>query len=194
MSSSISRTARTYGYFIVQSEKGELSKAQAFHLSKAWPYLEKRFHDPEGFAQFQSDYLAAVFDIKDKDTVWGIRRALEDARNAEHAKGLESMRMASELQRSRVPEQTLKSYEEQWANLNEELTKRIMELIPEIQRPSLQTGNWKLLDFDPRLITAAQTHANVAESKDFAPEELLQTFQLPGEKTAFGVIGTYRQQ
>jgi RNA polymerase sigma factor (sigma-70 family) len=198
--SSISKTAKLYGYFIAQSEKGELSKAQAFALSKAWPYLEKRFYDPESFAQFQSDYLAAVVAIKDKDAVWAIRRAIEDARNVEYAKGLVSARTASDLQRPQVPEQLQKQFEErlatrneQWATLNGELTTKVLEFIPENQRASLQTGNWKLLDFDPRLKSAAQTYANVAEAKDFAPEELLQASQLPGEKTSFAPVGTYRQ-
>jgi RNA polymerase sigma factor (sigma-70 family) len=203
ISSNISKTAKTYGYFITQSEKGELSKAQAFLLSKAWPYIEKRFHDPESFAQFQSDYLAAVFDIKDKDAVWAIRRALEDARNLEHAKGLVGARTASELQRQRpqVPEQFRKQFEqrlaaidERWAALNEELTAKVLNHIPENQRSLLQTSNWKLLDFDPRLKAAAKTHANVAESEDFATEELFQASQLPGERAVYGIIGTQRQQ
>jgi RNA polymerase sigma factor (sigma-70 family) len=203
ISSNISRTAKTYGYFITQSEKGELSKAQAFLLAKAWPYIEKRFHDPESFAQFQSDYLAAVFDIKDKDAIWKIRRALEDARNVEHAKGLVSARTASELQRQRpqVPEQFRKQFEqrvaaidERWAALNEELSAKVLDHIPENQRSMLQTWNWKLLDFDPRLKAAAKNYANVAESEDFATEELFQASQLPGEKAVYGIIGTQRQQ
>src|ERR1019366_5122715 len=49
-SSGVPETAKAYARLVKKLANGQLSTAEEFNLLKAWPYLEKRFPEPDGFA------------------------------------------------------------------------------------------------------------------------------------------------
>src|ERR1039458_8356004 len=96
ISSGVPETAKAYARLVKKLATGQLTPAEELNLAKAWPYLEKRFSEPDEFAFFQSQYLAAILELKDNDKTWAMRRILESARDEEHAHGLRRARMSDD--------------------------------------------------------------------------------------------------
>ena len=181
ISSGVPETANAYARLVKKLATGHLSAAEEFNLLKAWPYLERRFSEPDAFASFQAEYLAATLDLKDDNVKWELRQILERARDEEHARGLRWARMSDEeIQDSNV-QLDIQKIREQWNALSETTTQQIVQLLPEEQRPQFAV-TWQVLDFDPRLKSGSQASLTAQRFQNLNPQEILQAFFPPNSK------------
>jgi RNA polymerase sigma factor (sigma-70 family) len=176
ISSSTAETAGNYARLIKKLATGSLSAAEELHLLKARPYLDNRYGEPDGFGYFQSEYLAALFNVKDADTKWELRRILEAAREEEHAHGLKWARMSEEtLKKFPDVEADLPSIRDQWNKLNETTLQQINEVLSTASG-SQSAVNWPVLDFDPQFKSGVQSTADDPRFKDMDNVEMFQSF------------------
>ncbi len=185
-SSGVPETAKAYARLVKKLANGQLSTAEEFNLLKAWPYLEKRFPEPDGFAYFQSEYLASLLTITNKDTVWAVRRLLETAREKEHAKGLRWARLSDEeLQRYANLNLDIQKIREQWNAINQQTAQQILELLSEDQQPKFSAATLQVLDFDPHLKSSLHAPANDPRFQNLASQEIFDAFFPPNPNVRF---------
>jgi len=176
-SSAVPDTASAYARLVKKLSTGQLSAAEEYNLLKAWPYLERRFSEPDNFGFFQAEYLAVVLDLKDDTVKWQLRRILEQARNEEHAHGLRWARMSDEqIQVASVKD--IQKIRDQWNALNETTAQQIAQLLPEAQRSQFAAA-WPVLDFDPRLKSGSKTSLADPRLQNLDPTEVFQSFFPP---------------
>ncbi len=181
-------TARAYARLVKKRSTGQLSAAEEFNLLKAWPYLGRRFSEPDMFGFFQAEYLAATLDLKDDNIKWQLRRILEQARNEEHAHGLRWARMSDEEIQVASVKQDIQKIRDQWNALNETTAQQIAQLLPEAQR-SQSAAAWPVLDFDPRLKSGSKTALADPRFQNLDPTEVFQSFFPPNPNVHY-VPGT----
>ena len=178
-SSGVPDTASAYARLVKKLATGQLTAAEEFNLLKAWPYLEKRFPEAEGFAQFQSQYLADMLNVTNKDTVWQIRRLLESARGQELGQGLRWARQSDEQLQHYNLNLDIQKIREQWNTLNQKTTQQILEVLNEQQQPNLTAMSWPVLDFDSRLKPSSQPSLNDPRFQNLTSQEILEGFIPP---------------
>jgi hypothetical protein len=178
VSSGVSETARAYARLAQKLATGQLSAAEEFNLLKAWPYLERRFSEPDAFGFFQAEYLAAILDLKDENVKWQLRRILERARDEEHAHGLRWARMADEELHNSNVQLDMQKIRRQWNVLNETTVQQILQLLPDEQRSQFAT-TWQVLDFDPRVKSGSQASLADPKFQNLNPQEVFQAFSPP---------------
>lgn len=174
ISSSVPDTAEMYARLAKKMESGQITAAEELNLVKANPYLEKRFSEPENFAYFQSEYLAKLLGINDKDTLWQMRRVLQNAREEEHAHGLRwGRRTDEELQRLglNLPMDRIRS---EWSDLSQRTTQQILDLLDADHRSKLASSGWPVLDFDSQLKPSSHPSADDPRFKDVSPKEVTE--------------------
>jgi RNA polymerase sigma factor (sigma-70 family) len=182
-SSGVPETAKAYARLVRKQATGQLTPAEELNLAKAWPYLEKRFSEPDSFAYFQSRYLADMLNITNQDTVWQIRRLLESAREQEHAHGLRRARMSDdELQRYNL-NLNIGKIRQQWNEVNQKTTEELENLLSDTERQKFASGFTSVLDFDARLKAVPGYVADDPKFQNLGSQELFDAF-LPGTKTA----------
>jgi len=178
-SSGVPETAKAYARLVQKLITGQLTPAEELNLAKAWPYLEKRFSEPDSFAYFQSQYLADMLNITNKDTVWQIRRLLEGAREQEHAQGLRWARMSDDdLQRYNL-NLDINKIRQQWNDVNQKTTEKIEGLLSDAEREKFMSGFTGILDFDSRLKTVPGYVANDPKFQNLSSEEIFNAFMPP---------------
>ncbi len=179
ISSGIPETAKAYARLVRQQATGQLTPAEELNLAKAWPYLEKRFSEPDGFAYFQSQYLADMLNITNQDTVWQIRRLLEGAREQEHAKGLRWARQSDEqLQHNNINLDT-SNVREHWNELNQRTTEGMENLLSESERETFVSNFTGVLDFDSRLKRVPGYVADDPKFQNLSSEDTWNAFMPP---------------
>jgi cell division protein FtsL len=178
-SSGVPETAKAYARLVQKLATGQLTPAEELNLAKAWPYLEKRFSEPDSFAYFQSQYIADMLNITNKDTVWQIRRLLEGAREQEHAQGLRWARMSDDdLQRYNL-NLDINKIRQQWNDVNQKTTEKIEGLLSDAEREKFMSGFTGILDFDSRLKTVPGYVANDPKFQNLSSEEIFNAFMPP---------------
>jgi len=175
-SSSVPENARAYANLVRKAASGQLTLAEEYNLAKAWPYLERKFREPADFAYFQAEYLAALLDLKDENTKWELRRAVETARDAEHKNGLKWARMSKEeIQQidARIDMNRIRS---QWNQLSEQAMTVVGGLLTDTQRELLAASLQSVLDFDPRLRLAGENVPDDPRYQNLNPQEVSAAF------------------
>jgi hypothetical protein len=182
VSSGVPDTAKAYARLVGKLATGQLTPAEELNLAKAWPYLEKRFSEPDEFAFFQSQYLAAMLDLKDSDKTWEMRRILESARDEEHAHGLGRARMSDdELQRYNL-NLNINRIRQQWNELNQKATEKIAGLLSDTEREKFASDFTVVLDFDSRLKAVPGYVADDPKFQNLSSQELFNAFR-PGVRS-----------
>jgi len=180
-SSGVPETAKAYARLVRKQMAGPLTPAEELNLARAWPYLEKRFSEPDSFAYFQSQYLANMLNMTNQDSVWQIRRLLEGARQQEHARGLGRARMSDdELQRYNL-NLNMDKIRQQWDEVNQKTTAEIESLLSDGEREKFASEFARVLDFDPRLKAVPGYEADDPKFRNLSSQELFDAF-LPGTK------------
>ena len=183
VSSGVPETAKAYARLVGKLAMGQLTPAEELNLAKAWPYLEKRFPEPDSFAYFQSQYLANMLNITNKDTVWQIRRLLEGAREQEHTKGLRWARQSDEQLRHNNINLDISSIREQWNDLSQKTTVEIENLLSDTEREKFASDFNGVLDFDSRLKAVPGYVADDPKFQNLSSQEIFNAF-LPGIRLA----------
>ena len=177
-SSGVPDTAGAYARLVKKLAAGQLSAAERYQLLKAQPYLEARFAEPDAFGFFQSEYLAAMLDLKDDNVKWQLRRILEQARNEEHAHGLRWARMSdAEIQIPSV-QQDIQKIRDQWDQLNQTTAQKITQMLPEEQAARFSAA-WPILDFDPQLKSGSKAALDDPQFQNLDHNEVFQAFFPP---------------
>ena len=186
-SSSAPETASAYARLVKKQAMGQLTAAEEYNLLKAWPYLEKRFNEPDSFANFQSQYLAKILNVTNTDAVWQLRRLLENAREQEHAHGLRWARLSDEDLQRNYSELNLdmQKIRAQWNDLNQKTTQEILEVLPEQQQSSLTSVSWPVLDFDSRL--KYTSHVSLADPRfqNLTSQEIFDAYMPPNPNVRY---------
>jgi RNA polymerase sigma factor (sigma-70 family) len=179
ISAGVPETAKAYARLVQKLATGQLTPAEELNLAKAWPYLEKRFSEPDEFAFFQSQYLAAMLDLKDSDKIWEMRRILESARDEENAHGLKRARMSDdELQRFNL-NVNMDKIRPQWNELNQKATEAIANLLSDAEREKFASDFTTVLDFDSRLKAVPGYVADDPKFQNLNSQEILNAFLPP---------------
>jgi RNA polymerase sigma factor (sigma-70 family) len=180
-SSSAPDTASAYARLVKKQAMSQLTAAEEYNLLKAWPYLEKRFNEPDSFAYFQSQYLADILNVTNKDTTWQLRRLLESAREQEHAHGLRWARLSDEeLQRNYSDlNLDMQKIRAQWNDLNQKTTQHIFEALSEQQQSNLTSMSWPVLDFDARLKSTSQPSLTDSRFQNLTSQEIFDAYNPP---------------
>ena len=178
-SSGVPDTAKAYARLVQKLATGQLTPPEELNLAKAWPYLEKRFSEPDEFAFFQSQYLAAMLDLKDNDKIWEMRRILESARDEEHAHGLRRARMSDdELQRDNL-NLNIDKIRQQWNEVSQKATEKIAGLLSDTEREKFAADFTAVLDFDSRLKAVPGYVANDPKFQNLSSQEIFNAFMPP---------------
>ncbi len=177
-SSGVPETAQAYARLIKKLSTGQLSAAEEFNLLKAWPYLERRFSEPQDFAFFQAEYLSSILSTKDDNVKWQLRQVLEQARNEEHAHGLRWARKSEDEVQSSLVEKKIEQIREDWNTLNATTREKIARLISDSDKSSL-LAECPILDFDPRLKSGSNADLSDPRFKNLNPNEVFQAFFPP---------------
>jgi RNA polymerase sigma factor (sigma-70 family) len=186
VSSGVPDTAKAYARLAMKKSQKQLSAAEEFNLLKAWPYLEKRFSEPDSFAYFQSEYLATMFNITNKNKIWEIRRLIESAREEEHAYGLRWARESDDgLRRYKNLNIDVQKIREQWNTINQKTTEQILELFSEDQQITLASKSLQILDFDPQLKSDATASLNEPRFQNLNPQDIFRAFFPPNPNVRF---------
>ena len=181
ISSGVPETARAYARLVQKQATGQLTPAEELNLAKAWPYLGKRFSEPDSFAYFQSQYLADMLNMTNQDTAWQIRRLLESAREQEHARGLGRARMSDDdLQRYNL-NFNMDKIRQRWDEANQKTTTEIESLLSDGEREKFASEFARALDFDARLKAVPGYQADDPKFRSLSSQELFDAF-LPGTK------------
>jgi RNA polymerase sigma factor (sigma-70 family) len=184
ISSTVVETARSYARLTKKLATGELSAAEQFNLLKAWPYLGRRFSEPDAFGFFQAEYLASILDLKDEDVKWQLRRILEQARNEEHAHGLRVVRSYDEkIENPSVP-QNIQRIRDQWNELNQATAQQIAQILPDEQRLKFSV-TWPVLDFDPRLKSDSKVLLADPRFQNLDRKEVFKAFFPPNPRVRY---------
>jgi RNA polymerase sigma factor (sigma-70 family) len=182
-SSSPAHDAWAYGQLVKKLSSGQITPAEEYHLAKAWPYLGKRFGEPDQFGVFQSSYVASVLDISDKDIIWQMRKILEQARDEEHAKGLRWVRAYDDgLMGGSAPLQNAGKAEEtrqRWQALDQATLQRLSDLLPRDKQQQLAANFTSVLDIDARLKSNTQRLPNDAKFEGLTPEQIQSSWPYP---------------
>ena len=171
-------TAVAFASLIKKLASGQLTPPEQWHLQKAWPYLGRRFSEPAEFSNFQSEYLAAMLNITNKDTVWGIRKLLEVAREEERKQPqlyFGAHMTDEEKQRSQL-HIDIKAAREHWSALDRKTANEISQLLTDDQRLGLTTEVNQVLDFDTRLKDAPRPLLTESPIEGLTPEDFYQSF------------------
>jgi hypothetical protein len=185
ISSGVPETAKAYARLVKKLATGQLTPAEELNLAKAWPYLEKRFSEPDEFAFFQSQYLAAILELKDNDKTWAMRRILESARDEEHAHGLRRARMSDdELQRHNL-NLNINKIRQQWNEVNLKVTEQIAGLLSDMEREKFMADFTTVLDFDSRLKAVPGYVANDPKFQNLSSQEIFDAFMPPQSGVRF---------
>ena len=178
-SSGVPDTAKAYARLVRKLATSQLTPAEELNLAKAWPYLEKRFSEPDEFAFFQSQYLAAMLDLKDNDKIWEMRRILESARDEEHAHGLRRARMSDdELQRDNL-NLNIDKIRQQWNEVSQKATEKIAGLLSDTEREKFAADFTTVLDFDSRLKAVPGYVADDPKFQNLSSQEIFNAFMPP---------------
>jgi hypothetical protein len=186
-SSGVPDTARAYAGLVKKLSTGQLSAAEEFNLLKAWPYLGRRFSEPDKFAFFQAEYLAAILDLKDNNVKWQLRRILEQGRNQEYAYGLMVARMSDD-EIGVAPVTQVRKIRDQWNALNETTAQQIGQLLTEAQITQT-VATWPVLDFDPRLKSGSKTDLADPRFQNLDPKDVLESFLSQNPNVRYAPIG-----
>ncbi len=171
-------TAVAYASLIKKLASGQLTPPEQWHLQKAWPYLGRRFSEPAEFSHFQSEYLAAMLNITNKDTIWGIRKLLESAREEERKQPQLYFggRMTDEEKQRSQLHIDIEAAREHWSTLDRKTANEISQLLTDDQRLGFTTGVNQVLDFDTRLKVAPGPLLTESPIEGLAPVEFYQSF------------------
>jgi len=179
-SSSAPDTAAAYARLAKKQAEGNLTLAEEFNLLKAWPYLGKRFNEPDTFGDFQSQYLAHYLNITNQDVVWKLRRILENARGQEHAHGLRWARLSDqELKRYAELNLDMEDIRGQWNDLNQKITQQIIEPLTRQQQTVFTSFTWPVMDFDSRLKSTSQPSLEDSRYRNLTSQEIFDAYQPP---------------
>jgi hypothetical protein len=180
-SSNPAADAWAYGQLARKLVSGKISPAEEYHLAKAWPYLGKKFEEPNQFALFQSSYLASLLDIKDKDTMWRMRQILEQARDEEHLKGLRWVRndgLVGGMQPLQNPEQAAKT-RENWKALDQRTLQQLNDILPPETQQALAGTVTSVLDIDARLRANPDRLPDNAKFQGLTKDEIYKAWPMP---------------
>jgi RNA polymerase sigma factor (sigma-70 family) len=184
VSSSVSETASAYARLVKKLTMSNLTMsnltaAEEFNLLKAWPYLEKRFPEPDSFAYFQSQYLSDMLNITNQDTVWQIRRLLEIAREQEHAQGLRWARLSDQELKHYDVNLDMAKIRAQWDDLNQKTIQKIDGILTEQEQLNVASLPWPVMDFDSRLKSASQPSRTDPRFQSLTSQEIFDAFFPP---------------
>jgi RNA polymerase sigma factor (sigma-70 family) len=182
-SSDPAQDAWAYGRLARKLASGQISPAEEYHLAKAWPYLGKRFENPDQFAHFQSSYLASLLDIKDKDTIWRMRQILEQARDEEHRNGLRWVRnyddgLMEGMQPLQSPARAAQT-RENWKALDQRTLQQLNDVLPPETQQALARSVTSVLDIDARLRPSPDRLPDNAKFQGLTHDEIYKAWPMP---------------
>jgi hypothetical protein len=190
---------RAFPSFASKGEAWRMGQVRAKMLSNspptpaelAWLIEQKRTVDQHArradqFGIFQAGFIASIVGVEDENTLWAMRRILEEARDFEHKRGLDMFRLPEVVQRYEAAQPDLMIERRRQREELEETTAHAVEtLLSNSQRELFRRALPNVLNIDLGTNLRPEDLYTLPEFNGLTPREIaLAAPKRPGESRA----------